>query len=72
MYVLLSILVNLLTTFSVRYVWQFFGWHNYAEVGGLFAAVAIVAAWEISTYFSSERGTTGLFPLGRKLLGRTR
>jgi hypothetical protein len=62
-HVCVGILVNFITT----YVWHFFGWH-YAEAGGLFAAIAIVAAWEASTYFSSERSTTGLFPLGHKLL----
>jgi hypothetical protein len=49
-------------------VWHFFGWQKYAEGAGLLAAIAIAAAWEASTYFSSERSTTGLFPLGRKLL----
>ena len=67
-HVCVGILVNLITTLGARYVWQRFGWQNYAEAGGLVAAIAIVAAWEISTYFSSERSTTGLFPLGRKLL----
>jgi hypothetical protein len=67
-HVCVGILVNLITTFGVRYVWQLFGWLHYAEAGGFFAAIAVVAIWEIWTYFSSERGTTGLFPLGRKLL----
>jgi hypothetical protein len=67
-HVCVGILVNLITTFGARYVWRLFGWQNYAEAGGFFAAIAIVTAWEISTYFSSERSTTGLFPLGHKLL----
>jgi hypothetical protein len=67
-HVCVGILVNEITTFSARYLWQYFGWENFVEVAGLFAAVAIVAAWEASTYFSSERSTTGLFPLGHKLL----
>lgn len=67
-HVCVGILVNLPTTYLARYLWQRFGWQNYAEAGGLFAAIAIVAAWELSTFLSSERSTTGLFPLGRKLL----
>jgi len=67
-HVCVGILVNLITTFGARYVWHLFGRQKYAEGAGLLAAIAIVAAWEASTYFSSERSTTGLFPLGRKLL----
>jgi len=67
-HVCVGILVNLITTFGARYLWQLLGWQHYAEAAGLFTAIAIVASWEASTYFSSERGTTGLFPLGRKLL----
>jgi hypothetical protein len=67
-HVCVGILVNVLTTFGIRYIWQFFGWENHAELAGLLGAIAIVAAWETSTYFSSERSTTGRFPLGRELL----
>jgi hypothetical protein len=62
-HVCVGILVNQVTTYGARNLW-----HSYAEVAGLFAAIAVVAAWEASTYFSSARSTTGLFPLGRKLL----
>lgn len=67
-HVCVGILVNMIMTFGARNLWHFLSWQHYAEAGGLFAAIAIVAAWEASTYFSSERSSTGLFPLGRKLL----
>lgn len=67
-HVCVGILVNLITTFGAGYLGRLFGWQNHAAAIGLFAAIAIVAAWEASTYISSERSTTGLFPLGRKLL----
>jgi hypothetical protein len=70
-HVCVGILVSLITTRGARFVWHLLGWQNqnYALAAGFFAAIALVAAWEISTYFSSARSTTGLFPLGRKLLG---
>ena len=67
-HVCVGILVNVITTFGARYVWRLLSWQSYAEAVGFFAAIALVAAWEASTYFSSAHGTTGLFPLGRKLL----
>jgi hypothetical protein len=67
-HVCVGILVNQLTTVGARHLWQYFGWHSFAEVAGLIVAIAIVAAWEASTFFSSEHSATGLFPLGRKLL----
>ena len=67
-HVCVGIIVNTIVTLGARKLWQFFDWQNYAETGGLIAAIAIVATWEASTYFSSERSSTGLFPLGRKLL----
>jgi hypothetical protein len=62
-HVCVGILVNQITTYGARYL----GWY-YANAAGLFAAIAIVAAWETSTYLSSVRSATGLFPLGRELL----
>jgi hypothetical protein len=62
-HVCVGILVNLITTFGAGYLGRLFGWQNHAAAIGLFAAIAIVAAWEASTYISSERSTTGLFPL---------
>jgi hypothetical protein len=67
-HVCVGILVNQLTTVGARHLWRYFGWHSLAEVAGLIVAIAIVAAWEASTFFSSEHSATGLFPLGRKLL----
>jgi hypothetical protein len=67
-HVCVGILVNQLTTVGARHLWRYFGWHSLAEVAGLIVAIAIVAAWEASTFFSSEQSATGLFPLGRKLL----
>ena len=67
-HVCVGILINQITTFGARQLWQYFGWHSFAEVAGLIAAIAIVAAWEASTFFSSEQSATGLFPLGRELL----
>jgi hypothetical protein len=67
-HVCVGILVNQITTFGARHLWQFLGWHNFAEVAGLITAIAIVAAWEASTFFSSEQSAKGLFPLGRELL----
>src|SRR6266568_6128877 len=56
-HVCVGILVNQITTFGGRHLWQFFGWHSFAEIAGLIAAIAIVAAWEASTFFSSEQRT---------------
>jgi hypothetical protein len=67
-HVCLGILVNQIATFGARQLWPYFGLHRFAEAAGLVIAIAIVAAWEASTFFSSERSATGLFPLGRKLL----
>src|SRR6266699_928129 len=67
-HVYVGILVNRITTFGARHLWQFFGWHSFAEIAGLIAAIAIVAVWEASTFFSSEQSAKGLFPLGRELL----
>jgi hypothetical protein len=67
-HVCVGILVNQITTFGAHRLWQYFGWHSFAEVAGLVTAIAIVAAWEASTFFSSEQGAKGLFPLGRELL----
>jgi hypothetical protein len=67
-HVCVGIIGNMITTFGARNLWHFLSWQHNAEAGGLFAAIAIVAAWETSTYFSCERSSTGLFPLGRKLL----
>lgn len=67
-HVCVGILVNQVTTFGAQRLWQYFGWHSLAELTGLVAAIAIVAAWEAKTFFSSEQSATGLFPLGRKLL----
>ncbi len=67
-HVCVGILVNRITTFGARHLWQFFGWHSFAEIAGLIAAIAIVAVWEASTFFSSEQSAKGLFPLGRELL----
>src|SRR6266571_7118042 len=67
-HVCVGILVNRITTFGARHLWQFFGWHSFAEIAGLIAAIAIVAAWEASTFFSSEQSAKGLFPLGREML----
>jgi hypothetical protein len=67
-HVCVGILVNQITTFGARRLWQYLGWQGFAEVAGLIAAIAIVAAWEASTFFSAERSATGLFPLGRRLL----
>jgi hypothetical protein len=67
-HVCVGILVNQITTFGARLLWQFFGWHSFAEIAGLIAAIAIVAGWEASTFFSSEQSAKGLFPLGRELL----
>jgi hypothetical protein len=67
-HVCLGILVNQITTFGARYLWQYVGWHGFVEVAGLIATIAMVGAWEASTFFSSKRSATGLFRLGRKLL----
>lgn len=67
-HVCVGILVNQITTFGARLLWPYLGWHRFAEGAGLVAAIAIVASWEASTFFSSKRSATGLFPLGRKLL----
>ncbi len=67
-HVCVGILVSQITTVGARQLWQFFGWHSFAEIAGLIAAIAIVAAWEASTFFSSEQSAKGLFPLGRELL----
>jgi hypothetical protein len=67
-HVCVGILVNQITTFGARHLWQFLGWSSLAEVAGLIAAIAVVAAWEASTFFSSEQSAKGLFPLGRELL----
>jgi hypothetical protein len=70
-HICVGILVNYLTTLGIQnYLWPFLGWHDdtYIPVAGLLAAIAIVAAWEFSTYRSSEHAGKGLFPLGRVLL----
>ncbi len=71
-HICVGILVNYITTYLFRkYLWPFLGWNaeSYTPVVvGFLAAVAIVAAWETSTYYSSEKAGTGLFPLGRELL----
>lgn len=67
-HVCVGILVNQITTFGAQHLWRYFGWNSLAEVAGLVAAIAIVALWEASTFFSAEQGAKGLFPLGRKLL----
>src|SRR6266567_3929047 len=41
-HVCLGIVVNQITTFGARHLWQFFGWHSFAEIAGLIAAIAIV------------------------------
>ena len=66
-HVCVGIVVSQITIFGARYLWQYLGWRGF-EVAGLIAAIALVAAWEASTFFSSKRSATGLFPLGRKLL----
>jgi hypothetical protein len=67
-HVCVGILVNQITTFGARYLWQFLGWRSFAEVAGLITAIASVAAWETSTFLRSEQSAKGLFPLGRELL----
>jgi hypothetical protein len=67
-HVCVGIIVNRITTVGARHLWQYFDLHSFAEVAGLVTAIAIVAAWEASTFFSSEHSATGLFPLGRELL----
>jgi hypothetical protein len=67
-HICVGILVNQITTVGARQLWHYLGWHSFAEATGLIAAIAIVAAWESSTFFSSEHSATGLFPLGRELL----
>jgi hypothetical protein len=67
-HVCVGILVNQITTFGARHLWPFLAWHSFAEVAGLITAIAIVAAWEASTFFNSAQSAKGLFPLGRELL----
>src|SRR6478752_693085 len=44
-HVCVGIIVNTIVTLGARKLWEFFDWQNYAETGGLFAAIAIVATW---------------------------
>jgi hypothetical protein len=71
-HICVGILVNYVITYLFRkYLWPFLGLPAdsiYIPVAGLVVAIAIVAAWELSTYRSSEQAGTGLFPLGRELL----
>ena len=62
-HICVGILVNQLATVLARWVWGQFGWHSLAEVAGLIATVAIVAAWEASTFRNDARKARGLFPL---------
>src|SRR5712675_2402732 len=39
-HVCVGILVNQVTTFGARHLWQYFGWPSFAEVAGLIAAIA--------------------------------
>ena len=52
-HVCVGILVNQITTFGARLLWPYLGWHRFAEGAGLVAAIAIVASWEASTFFSA-------------------
>jgi hypothetical protein len=67
-HVCLGIILNLAITAGMLWLKENFGWPSFAEIAGLIATIALVATWEASTFFSAERGATGLFPLGRKLL----
>jgi IstB-like ATP binding protein len=70
-HVCVGILVNEIMTFGARHLWTFLGWRSsveVVEVASLIATIVIVAAWEASTFFSSEQSAKGLFPLGRELL----
>lgn len=67
-HICVGILLNQLATVGARWLWGKLGWHSLAEVAGLVATIAIVAAWEASTFRNDARKAKGLFPLGRKLL----
>jgi hypothetical protein len=67
-HVCVGILVNQILTVAARWLWEHLSWHSFAEVTGLIATVAVVAAWEASTFYTDERNAKGLFPLGRELL----
>ena len=67
-HVCVGILVNQIMTVAARWLWELVGWHSFAELAGLIATIAVVAAWEASTFQTDEHNARGLFPLGRKLL----
>ena len=67
-HVCVGILVNQILTVAARWLWEHLGWHSFAEVAGLIVTVAVVAAWEASTFYTDEHNAKALFPLGRELL----